>query len=363
MLHQSSDVAKIVANLGWLDRQQFVAEGALVENTQNGPDVLPQAGLSSLRDLNDLEVFARVVQRSGFSRAAKELGVPPSTVSRRVSRLEEALGVRLLQRTTRTIHLTDAGRIYFERVSHALREIENAEVALRNAQGTPRGRVRLSTVSEPFLENVLFEFLEKYPEVTLDLDKSHRRVDLVAEGYDLAVRAGALPDSSLIAHKLHSSGSRLVASPDYLRRRGIPLKLADLREHQCVILGTTSASAVWQLKGPKGPERVNVAGRFAANSLMSAVEGVRRGLGIGLLSGYVVEGDLRRGALVEVLADLAPPPVDLWLVYPSRTLLAPAVRALIDEIRAVFREGMPTVSEVPAVYLAPGAPRNAAALP
>lgn len=301
--------------------------------------VLPTPGLSSLRDLNDVEVFARVVQRSGFSRAAKDLGVPPSTVSRRVSRLEDSLGVRLLQRTTRTIHLTEAGRIYFERISQALREIESAEVSLRNVQGTPRGRVRMSTVSEPFLEHVLFDFLERYPDVSLDLDKSHRRVDLVAEGYDLAVRAGALPDSSLVAHKLQSWGSRLVASPAYLERRGTPRSLLDLRNHDCVILGTSSLSATWQLNGPKGLERVNVTGRFAVNSLLSAVDGARRGLGIGLLSGHVIERDLRSGALVEVMADHAPPPVDLWVVYPSRTLLAPAVRTLIDRIRDAFREG------------------------
>jgi len=308
-----------------------------MESSEAARNPLPSPGLSSLRDLNDVEVFARVVARSGFSRAAKDLGVPPSTVSRRVSRLEESLGVRLLQRTTRTIHLTDAGRIYFEHISHALREIESAEVSLRNVQGTPRGRVRMSTVSEPFIESVLFDFLQKYPEVSLDLDKSHRRVDLVAEGFDLAVRAGVLPDSSLVAHKLYSACSRLVASPEYLERRGTPKCLTDLRDHDCVVLGGTSSSSTWQLKGHKGPERVNVSGRFSVNGFATAVDGVRRGLGIGLLSGYLIEGDLQRGALIEVMREFAPPPVDLWVVYPSRTLLAPAVRALIDDIREAFR--------------------------
>ncbi|HSC85887.1 MAG TPA: LysR family transcriptional regulator [Polyangiaceae bacterium] len=309
--------------------------------------VLPNPGLSSLRDLNDLEVFARVVARAGFSRAAKELGVPPSTVSRRISRLEESLGVRLLQRTTRTIHLTDAGRVYYERISHALREIESAEVSLRNVQGTPRGRVRVSTVAEPFIESIVFDFLERYPEVSIDLDKSHRRVDLVAEGFDLAVRAGALPDSSLVAHKLASSGSRLVASPDYLARRGVPKCLTDLRDHDAVVLGATSSAATWQLGGPKGPERVAVSGRFAVNSFQAAVEGVRRGLGIGLLSGYVVEVDLRQGILCEVLPEFAPPPVDLWVIYPSRALLPPAVRLLIEAIRAAFRDSQPLVPREP----------------
>jgi DNA-binding transcriptional LysR family regulator len=315
---------------------------------------LPNPGLSSLRDLNDLEVFARVVSRSGFSRAAKDLGVPPSTVSRRVSRLEESLGVRLLQRTTRTIHLTDAGRIYFDRISHALREIESAEVSLRNVQGSPRGRVRLSTVSEPFIESILFDFLERYPEVSIDLDKSHRRVDLVAEGFDLAVRAGALPDSSLVAHKLYSSGSRLVASPGYWAKRGIPRCLTDLRDHDAVVLGSPSAGATWQLSGPKGPERVNVTGRFSANSFQAVFQAVRRGLGIGLLSGHVVESDLRAGVLQEVMREFAPPPVDLWVVYPSRALQPPAVRLLIEEIRAAFARA-PVALEPDASFL--GDPR------
>lgn len=309
------------------------------ENRLDGP--LPTVGLTSLRDLNDLEVFARVVERQGFSRAAKELGVPPSTVSRRVSRLEERLGVRLLQRTTRTVHLTEAGRVYFERVSLALREIENAEVSLQNIQGTPRGRVRVTSVNEPFVEEILFAFLEAFPEVSVDLDLSHRRVDLVGEGYDLAIRAGALPDSTLVAHRLASSKTRMVATPAYLERKGTPHVVSDLKDHDCVILGTSSSAATWTLSGPRGLERVAVSGRVAVNNHGSAVEAVRRGLGVGLLSGDIVERELGEGRLVEVLPACAPPAVDIWVVYPNRTLLSPAVRALIDHVRAAFVGGRP----------------------
>lgn len=302
---------------------------------------LPSRGLSALTDLNDLEVFARVVEKAGFSRAARELGVPASTVSRRVARLEESLGVRLLQRTTRTMHLTDAGRVYFERISRALREIEGAEHSLREVQGTPRGVVRITTVSEPFVEGILYDFLEKHPDVSLEIDKSHARVDLVADGFDLAIRAGVLEDSSLVAYKLMNVGPVLCASPRYLKKRGTPKIIGDLRDHDCVIVGTSSTAATWNLKGADGQmHRVNVSGRLAINGLSSAVEGVRRGLGIGLFPEGFVTPWIASGELRVILREMSPPANGLWIVHPTRTLLAPAVRAVIDHIKAAFQDGM-----------------------
>lgn len=289
---------------------------------------------SRLGDLNDLDVFCRVVERAGFSHAAAELGVPASSVSRRVARLEETLGVRLLQRTTRTLHLTDAGRAYYDEVSRALSDIACAEASLEVTQGSPRGRVRVTTVSEPFVEELLYDFLEQYPEVSLEIDKSHRLVDLVAEGFDVAIRAGSLPDSSLVAHRLLTSGPIVVASPAYLERRGTPSSVADLRQHDCVIFGSSAAGATWTLRTPRGEARVSVAGRVAVNGFQAAVEACCRGLGLGLFARYFIESRLATGELVPVLPDAAPSPSGLWVVYPSRTLMAPAVRALIDHIKA-----------------------------
>ncbi len=300
---------------------------------------LPLPGLSSLRDLNDLEVFARVVEQNGFTRAAKELAVPPSTVSRRLARLEESLGVRLLQRTTRKIHLTEAGRIYFERISHALREIETAEILLRNVQGVPRGRVRVSTFSEPFLEEAFFDFLEKYPDVTLELDKSHRRVDLIAEGFDLAIRAGALADSSLIAHKLIPTGMKCVAAPSYLEARGTPETVSELSRHDCVIVGTTIAGASWTFEGPSGPERITVSGRLAVNNMATAIQAVERGLGIGMVAAHLVGHLIAQGKLIEILPGRASSPSAIWVVYPSRALRPPAVTALVEHLVQAFHPG------------------------
>jgi DNA-binding transcriptional LysR family regulator len=284
-------------------------------------------------DLNDLDVFCRVVERSGFSRAARDLGVPASTVSRRIARLEDALGTRLLQRTTRKLHLTDAGRVYFDQVSRALREIESAEVFLQAAQGTPRGRVRLTTVNEPFIEELLFDFMDRYPDITLEIDKSHRRVDLVAEGFDLAIRGGMLADSSLVAHKLLTSGPVIVAAPSYLAARGTPTTLSDLRDHDCVILGTSATGASWMLRGPKGESRVAVSGRLAINDFHAAVAACLRGLGLGLFPEHFIQPLLASGELVPLLREASPAPTGLWIVYPSRTLVAPAVRAVIDYLK------------------------------
>lgn len=289
---------------------------------------------SRLGDLNDLDVFCRVVERAGFSHAAADLGVPASSVSRRIARLEESLGVRLLQRTTRTLHLTEAGQAYYDEVSRALGDIATAEMSLQVTQGSPRGRVRVTTVSEPFVEELLYDFLKAFPDISLEIDKSHRMVDLVAEGFDVAIRAGALSDSSLVAHRLLTSGPIIVAAPSYLERRGTPASIAELREHDCVVFASRLDGATWTLRTSRGEAKVNVSGRVAVNGFLAAVEACCQGLGLGLFARHFIEARLASGELVEVLPEAAPSPTGLWVVYPSRTLVAPAVRALIDHIKA-----------------------------
>jgi len=288
---------------------------------------------SRIGDLNDLDVFCRVVEKAGFSHAAADLGVPASSVSRRIARLEESLGTRLLQRTTRTLHLTEAGRAYYDEVSRALSDIASAERSLEVTGGTPRGRVRVTTVSEPFVEELLYDFLDRFPEVSLEIDKSHRLVDLVAEGFDVAIRAGSLSDSSLVAHRLLTSGPIIVGAPSYLEKRGTPTTVADLRDHDCVVFGSSVAGATWTLRTSRGETKVSVSGRVAVNAFQAAVAACCRGLGLGLFAKHFIEERLARGELVEVLAEAAPSPTGLWVVYPSRTLVAPAVRALIDHIK------------------------------
>jgi DNA-binding transcriptional LysR family regulator len=245
------------------------------------------------------------------------------------------------------MHLTEAGRTYFEQISLALRQIQSAEESIKQVQGVPRGLIRLTTVEEPFIEHVLFEFLQAYPDVSLEIDKSHRRVDLVAEGYDLGIRAGVLADSSLVAHRLLSSGPILVAAPAYLERRGTPVSLSDLRNHECVILGTTTTAAVWQLGSSESPVRVSVSGRVAVNSFGSAVEACAKGLGIGLFPEGFITPWLQSGQLVQVLPEVVTQRTGLWIVHPSRTLISPAVRVLIDFIKDNFKKNSPSAETLP----------------
>lgn len=284
-------------------------------------------------DLNDIQAFVRVVEEQSFSGAARRLSVPVSSLSRRVARLEEEVGVRLLNRTTRRLHLTDAGRVLFQRAAHSLSEIDEAERALALRSATPRGRLRMTApVDFRALLGVVLEFLEAYPEVQIDLDLSNRQVDLIGEGYDLAVRASALIDDSLIAQRVSSSGVRLVASPAYLERRGTPKTLAELGRHDCVILGSTTEGAHFSLTVEKSIVRVPVSGRVAINSLDGVRQAVLSGFGIGLLPERTIAAELESGALREVLSAHWPPPTSVFLVYPSRRLMSSALRTFVDHL-------------------------------
>lgn len=289
-------------------------------------------------DLNDIQAFVRVVDEQGFSAAARRLHVPVSSLSRRVARLEEKLGARLLHRTTRRLHLTDAGRAFYGRVSQCLAELEDAEQELTLRNATPRGRVRMTApVDMRPLLSVILDFLKLYPEVEIDLDLSNRHVDLLGEGYDLALRASAVIHPSLIAQRVSSSGMRLVASPGYLQRRGRPTCLDDLRKHDCVILGTSTQGAYWNLRVGEELTRVPVSGRFAANSLEAVRQAVLEDLGIGLLPERSILHELERKALEEVLPEHWPPSTGIFLVYPSRRLMGSALRALIDYLLSHLR--------------------------
>jgi DNA-binding transcriptional LysR family regulator len=288
-------------------------------------------------NLNDVLVFTKVVDAGSFTSAAKEIGVPTSTVSRRVSRLEDHLGVRLLQRTTRKLNLTDAGRTYYERVSDAVAELGNAERELSEVTGAPKGRVRVTAPAEfHTFTPLIASFLESYPEVNVEFDLSNRNVDLVAEGYDVAIRAGRLADSSLIAHRLANSTMCLVASPQYLADHGTPQTVEDLKTHQCILFGPFIKSGVWTLQTKKESVRVPVRGRFATTSLVATREAAMGDLGIALIPKTGIARDLCHGRLFEVLPGVTLNEGALWVLYPSREHLAPAVRAFVDFVKENF---------------------------
>jgi DNA-binding transcriptional LysR family regulator len=284
-------------------------------------------------DLNDIVVFARVVEAGSFTAAARLTGMPKTTVSRRVAALEREVGVRLVQRTTRSLTMTDAGRLYYEQSSQALRTIEDANLRLAEARAEPAGTIRISApvgFAGHFLTSAVFDFLAAYPKTKVELHLTDDTLNLVGNRIDLAFRTGILADSTLIARKLGSAHRILCASPDYIARRGVPVAPADLARHHCVIAGPSIGSAHWVLDGPRGHETVAVSGRFAANEMQVVVAAAIAGYGIAQLPYQGAEAHIGDGRLRRVLGDYTTPVGGLYAVYPSSRHVSPLVKAFIE---------------------------------
>lgn len=284
-------------------------------------------------DLNDVVVFARVVEAGSFTAAARLLAMPKTTVSRRIAALEREVGVRLLQRTTRSLSMTDAGRLYYEQSSQALRTLEEANLRLAEARAEPTGIIRISApvgFGPYFLNRAVVDFLEMYPKTKVELRLTDERLNLVEDGIDLAFRTGVLQDSTLVARKLGVAPRLLCASPHYLARNGAPGTPADLARHDCVIAGPSAAGAHWVLDGPDGQETVTVAGRFAANEMQAVVTAALAGYGIAQIPSAMAEVLIGEGRLRRVLGSHTTPAGGLYVLYPSSRHLSPLVKAFID---------------------------------
>jgi len=291
-------------------------------------------------DLNRVSAFARVVELGSFTAAAKQLGLPKSSVSRTVSRLEEELGVRLLQRTTRTLHLTEAGQAYYERARAALASLEEAASAATNLSAEPRGTVRVAAPADIGIMNlgeVVSRFVRKYPLVHVEVSLSSRFVDLVAEGFDLALRAGKMADSSLVARRIGNDSLGLFASPAYLRRRGRPKTLAELANHDCVLFRGMHGKSEWTLNGPRGEESVTVRGPLNADEMAFVMQSVSAGVGIGLLPIIAVRLAASRGKLpmpVRLMPEYSLAGGSFNIVSPSARFQSASVTALRDFLAA-----------------------------
>jgi DNA-binding transcriptional LysR family regulator len=287
--------------------------------------------------LDDTAAFVVVATHGSFSRAAERLGVPKGTVSKRVARLEEKLGERLLQRTTRQVGMTDAGRAYYERCRHAVEAIADAERLLHDVKGTVTGTLRVSVAADlmrTLLVGCLGELRARHPHLRLEIDVSQRKVDLIAEGFDVALRGGgSIDDSNLVARKLADSSLVLCATPEYLRKHGTPRTLADLSEHECVTFLRPSPApspSPSKLMGPEGLVDADLHGWISVNEIGIVCELARAGHGIGLCESNMVRGDLATGALRQVLPDYGLWGGGLWAIYPSKHHLSPKVRAFVD---------------------------------
>jgi len=291
-------------------------------------------------DLNDVTVLARVVESKSFTEAARRLGLPKSAVSRRIARLEEALGVRLLQRTTRHLSLTEAGARYHDAAVAALARLDEATSEVTAAGAAPRGRVRITApvdVGVLALADVIARFVAKYPEVQVEATLTNRTVDLVAEGIDLAVRASRRLDPSLIARKLGENAFIVVAAPAYLKKHGAPKTPAQLARHACVLFRPRDGRARWSLAGPGGPHEIDVTGPVGADDLSFVRQAVRAGAGIGFIPAPACADDLARGKLVRLFPELSSVPNAVHVVYPSARYLPQSVALLRDFIVAEIK--------------------------
>lgn len=286
-------------------------------------------------DLNAALVLVRVVQEGSFRSAARALGMPKTTVSRKVAELEEQLGAQLLLRTTRRLALTDAGAAFLEEAEGAIARLDAAEAAVTELQRAPRGKLRVTTtipIGEMLLAPILAEFLEAYPGVEVLVHLTDGQVDLVAERFDIALRIGALPDSSLVAKLIGSSNYRVVASPAYLARHGTPRRPADLAAHSC-LRSTNSGMAVrttWPFGTGKRATEVPVSGRLVSDDLVVLRKAAERGLGVARLPVVVVHEALRAGTLVNLLESYAPSPTPVHILHVGGRYLPPRTRAFID---------------------------------
>jgi DNA-binding transcriptional LysR family regulator len=300
-------------------------------------------------DLNQVRAFVRVMEAGSFTAAARTLGLPKSSVSRRVSALEKSLRVRLLQRGTRKLVLTEAGRMYFERARAALGGLADANAAVTDMSREIAGPIRFTAANDNTgaLAVLLAEFLERYPKVQIDVVLTPRRVDLVAEGFDLALRAGPLVDSTLVARRLGRNDHALFASPTYLRRAGTPRRVSDLASHRFVLFGGPGEREILRLQGPEGEETVAINGPLVVHDLAFGVDAIAAGVGIGPVAeayyGFARKGGLRslRGRLVRVLPDHYVTGVEISLLSPpvayEPTRVALFRDFLADRLRPLLR--------------------------
>lgn len=292
--------------------------------------------------LQAMRVFTRVARLGGFSAAARELALSTTAVSRHVSQLEEHLQVRLLQRTTRRLSLTDAGLAYLQRSERILADINELEEALSEGQKNPRGRLRITagvSFAQEQLNAVMPEFLERYPELEVELLLSDRPLDLVGEGLDVAVRIGRLPDSSLIARRLAPIHHVVCASPAYIAEHGSVASPGELIDHACII--DTNQPKTWWFEGPDGVETLAVTGRYRVNSAHGACDAVLSGLGLAYLPTFVAGPRIERGEIIPQLPDFRVAEITMYAVYPENRYLSAGVRVFMDLLVEHFGDEPP----------------------
>jgi DNA-binding transcriptional LysR family regulator len=291
--------------------------------------------------LEGMTVFAAVVDAGSFTAAARQLRASKAAVSTQVQKLEDRLGVRLLNRTTRSLSLTDEGRAFYEHSRRILDEAREAIDALDNADAVPRGVLRINapmSFGTMHLGPAIADFMLAYPEIEVDLALNDRHIDVIEDGFDVAIRISRLPDSSLIARRLAPCRRVLLASPAYWDRKGRPAHPLDLKNHDALIYDYLLEPDTWTFKGPEGQISVIVSGRMRANNGEVLLDTAKRGLGVCLAPTFFCCGEVRNGELEIVLSEFEDDPISVYAVYPHRRHLSPRVRAFVDFLADRFGE-------------------------
>lgn len=292
--------------------------------------------------LTEMEAFATVVDQGGFTDAAKKMGISKSAVSKHISALETRLGARLLNRTTRRVSPTEIGLAYYDRARRVLNDAGEADALVTSMQSAPSGHLRISVATDfgaHLLSPVLGEFLLEYPDITVNMVLNNRYVELISEGFDMAIRIGDLEDSSLRARRLTETTRRMIGAPSYFQKHGRPMRIEDLGRHKLLHYSAQSNGSVWKLLSPTGEKRqVRSSGWLTVNDGQSLLNAATSGLGIAWLPAFLYADAMKQGLVEEAIPGLPVETLGIHAVYPPGKFIQPKVRAFIDFLADRFAE-------------------------
>ena len=286
-----------------------------------------------MNGISAIPIFVAVIEHKGFSAAAEHLGLTKSAVSKRISQLEDQLGAKLLHRTTRRLSLTEAGEQFYGHALKALSAAQDAVDCVAQLQGEPQGKLRIHapmSFGHLHISPLIPEFLTRYPKITVDLVLDDKAVDLVAEGIDVAIHAGKLPDSDLIARKLAPGNSVVCASPEYLSQYGHPPHPTALKQHNCILFSYSNNASLWRFTNDSETCEVEVSGNYQANNSEVLRQALLKHFGIARLPTFIAGEDIKAGRLVNVFPSYKMPHKDIYALYIARQYLPEKVRAFLD---------------------------------
>jgi len=297
--------------------------------------------------LTEMEAFATVVDQGGFTDAARKMGISKSAVSKHVSSLEARLGARLLNRTTRRVSPTEIGLVYYDRARRVLNDAGEADSIVTAMQSAPSGVLRMSVATDfgvSLLSPVLDEFLDEFPDISVNMVLKNRYVELISEGFDMAIRIGEMEDSSLRARKVSQTTQRLIASPKYFQQHGRPTRIDDLNDHRLLHFSNQSSANVWKIAAPSGEVRqVRGTGWLTVNDGQSLLNAAVKGMGIAYLPSFLYHDAMAQGLVEDVIPELPMTTLGIYAVYPPGRFTQPKVRAFIDFLVERFANKGPDI--------------------